>query len=160
MKQNRSPCPEPDIFVCNIRKNGGEAMAKILSACGNDCAACPRYNVPPYEKTDAELIHTAELWKKAGYRDSVVSSQEISCAGCRPSNWCRYKVIACCSEKGIRSCAECREYPCGNIQECFRVTGSFEPQVRAACTAEEYRRMKKAFFEKKENLTAEREKKK
>lgn len=24
---------------------------KIIAACGNDCAVCPRYNVPPYTKT-------------------------------------------------------------------------------------------------------------
>ena len=28
---------------------------KIIAACGNDCAVCPRYNVPPYTKTAEEL---------------------------------------------------------------------------------------------------------
>ena len=28
---------------------------KIIAACGNDCAACPRYTVHPYEKTDEEI---------------------------------------------------------------------------------------------------------
>ena len=36
-------------------------MEKIIAACGNDCAACPRYVGHPYEKTDEELHHTAEL---------------------------------------------------------------------------------------------------
>ena len=27
---------------------------KIIAACGNDCAACPRYIMHPYEKTDEE----------------------------------------------------------------------------------------------------------
>lgn len=47
---------------------------KIIAACGNDCAVCPRYNVPPYTKTAEELHHTAELWYKIGYRDHVVTS--------------------------------------------------------------------------------------
>lgn len=34
---------------------------KIIAACGNDCAACPRYTEPPYEKTQEQLAHTAYL---------------------------------------------------------------------------------------------------
>ncbi len=30
-------------------------MEKIIAACGNDCAACPRYVKHPYEKTADEL---------------------------------------------------------------------------------------------------------
>ena len=75
---------------------------KFIAACGNDCAACPRYVAHPYEKTDAELHHTAELWMKIGYRDHIVSNDEISCTGCKPENWCRYHVVECCEDKGIR----------------------------------------------------------
>ena len=39
-------------------------IEKIIAACGNDCAACPRYVGYPYEKTGEELRHTAELWMK------------------------------------------------------------------------------------------------
>ncbi|MDO4520736.1 MAG: DUF3795 domain-containing protein [Erysipelotrichaceae bacterium] len=127
-------------------------MAEIMAACGNDCAACPRYNVHPYEKTEEQLRRTAELWQRIGYRDHVVSNSEISCSGCRPSNWCRYNVIGCCTEKGIADCAECGEYPCQNMLECFKVTESFEPMCRKVCTEEEYAQLKKAFFDKKKNL--------
>ena len=51
---------------------------KIIAACGNDCAACPRYTAYPYEKTDEELHHTAELWMRIGYRDHVVTNEEIA----------------------------------------------------------------------------------
>ena len=54
---------------------------KIIASCGNDGAACPRYTVHPYEKTDEELHHTAELWMRIGYRDRVVSNEEIACFG-------------------------------------------------------------------------------
>ena len=46
-------------------------MDKIIAACGNDCAACLRYVAHPYEKTEEELRHTAELWMKIGYRDHI-----------------------------------------------------------------------------------------
>ncbi len=128
-------------------------MNRIIAACGNDCSVCPRYNAPPYEKTEAELHHTAELWYKIGYRDHVVSNDEISCMGCSPENWCRYRVIGCCIEKNIKNCSQCAEYPCDNMKECFEVTSSFEPKCRQVCTDDEYAVMSRAFFEKEKNLT-------
>ena len=130
-------------------------MSKIIAACGNDCAACPRYVAHPCEKTEKELRRTAELWQKIGYRDHVVSNAEISCTGCRPENWCRYHVVKCCQEKGIRTCGECPSYPCENIKECFAVTKSFELQCRRVCSTAEYAAIKRAFFEKEKNLRAE-----
>ena len=129
-------------------------MDRIIAACGNDCAACPRYTAPPYEKTEEELRRTAELWMKIGYRDRVVSTEEIACAGCKPENWCRYRVVKCCAEKGIRTCAECAEYPCENMRECFAVTQSFAPKCRQVCSDAEYARLERAFFEKERNLAA------
>ena len=87
-------------------------MKKIIAACGNDCASCPRYVLHPYEKNEEELRHTAELWMKIGYRDHIVTNEEISCTGCKPENWCRYHVVKCCDEKDIKTCADCSEYPC------------------------------------------------
>ena len=126
---------------------------KIIAACGNNCAACPRYTAHPYEKTDEELHHTAELWMRIGYRDHVVTNEEIACYGCKPENWCRYRVIKCCEDHGIKTCGECSEYPCDNIRECFAVTKSFEPMCRQVCTDDEYKRLEKAFFEKEKNLS-------
>ena len=128
-------------------------MGRIIAACGNDCSACPRYATHPYEKTDEQLRHTAELWMKIGYRDHIVSNEEISCAGCKPENWCRYRVVSCCKDKGIGTCADCGDYPCANMEECFRITKSFEPTCRTVCTDKEYAQLKKAFFEKEKNIS-------
>ena len=125
---------------------------KIIAACGNNCAVCPRYVAHPYEKTESQLRHTAELWMKIGYRDHLVSNEEISCTGCKPENWCRYRVVKCCSEKGIRICSQCSDFPCDNIKECFEETMSFEPKCRETCTDDEYEIMRAAFFEKEKNL--------
>ncbi len=123
-------------------------MEKIIAACGNDCSACPRH-IP---KTEEELRHTAELWMKIGYRDHIVSNDEISCTGCKINNWCRYHVIQCTTEKNIPNCGKCEEYPCANLKECFEVTKSFAPSCKKACDEEEYEVLQSAFFEKKENL--------
>ena len=125
---------------------------KIIAACGNDCSCCPRYTAPPYEKTEEELRHTAVLWMHIGYRDHIVSNEEISCTGCKPENWCRYRIVKCCEEKGIKNCAECGSYPCTSVRDCFAVTASFEPGCRQVCTDQEYSQLKKAFFEKEKNL--------
>jgi len=126
---------------------------KIIAACGNDCSLCPRYNKEPFAKSDEELSRTAELWYKIGYRDHIVSNDEISCQGCTEDNWCRYNVVKCVHEKNIVNCGQCNDYPCANIKECFAVTSSFELQCKEACTEEEYEIMKRAFFEKEQNLT-------
>ncbi len=125
---------------------------RIIAACGNDCTACPRYVTPPYGKSVDELHHTAELWMKIGYRDHVETVEEIACTGCKPENRCRYHVIGCCAEKKIGNCAECPDYPCEKMRECFEVTKSFEPMCRQVCTDEEYKNLKRAFFEKEKNL--------
>ena len=135
-------------------------MEKIIAACGNNCAVCPRYVAHPYEKTDEELRHTAELWMRIGYRDHLVTNEEISCTGCKPENWCRYRVVKCCVDRGIETCADCREYPCDNMKECFEVTRSFIPKCREVCTDEEYRQLNAAFFEKEKNLSVNKYKKK
>ena len=130
-------------------------MDKILAACGNDCSACPRYVAHPYEKSEEELYRTAELWMKIGYRDRVVSNEEISCTGCKPENWCRYHVAKCCEEKGIKMCSACPDYPCENLKECFSITRSFEVKCRQICSDTEYAALQKAFFEKELNLLSE-----
>ncbi len=129
-------------------------MKRIIAACGNDCSVCPRYVAAPYEKTEEELRHTAELWMKIGYRDHVVSNEEISCHGCKPENWCRFQVVKCCEEHGVATCAACAEYPCDKLRECFAVTESFIPACRKVCTKEEFEQLRKAFFEKEKNLAS------
>ena len=54
--------------------------------------------------------------------------------------------------QGIATWAECENFPCKSMKECFEVTASFEHGCRQACTEDEYEMLKKAFFEKEENL--------
>lgn len=81
---------------------------KIIASCGNDCAQCPRYVLPPYQKSAEELKRTAELWQKIGYRDRIVSNEEIACTGCKAENWCRYGVAKCCKNHGVKTCGGVR----------------------------------------------------
>ena len=140
-------------IIAVLQLKGKTDMAeKIIAACGNDCAVCPRYNKAPYEKTEEQLKHTAELWYRIGYRDRIVSSEEISCTGCMADNWCRFGIAACAAEKNVRYCSGCDQYPCDTVLACFETAGSFSENCRTACTKEEFENIRKAFFEKRKNL--------
>ena len=55
-----------------------ESAEPVISVCGDDCAVCPRY----LARTGEELHETAVFWYRAGWRDHVVSNDEIRCTGC------------------------------------------------------------------------------
>ena len=52
-------------------------MEERITLCGDNCIECPRYNV----HTEAELRKVAELWYRVGWRETVVSNEEIVCEG-------------------------------------------------------------------------------
>jgi len=47
-----------------------------VAACGNDCAACPR-NTATVSGGALRLREVAELWYRLGWRDRVVSADDI-----------------------------------------------------------------------------------
>jgi len=122
-----------------------------LAFCGNDCDECPRY-LATKSNDEKVLQETAVLWHRLGYRDQVVSPQEIACQGCTPSNWCRYGIAKCVLEKQVNNCGECGDYPCPTILETFERTEAFDRESKATCSQEDYARLRKSFFLKKENL--------
>ena len=62
-------------------------MEKI-TLCGDDCLKCPRY----LAQTEEALRRAAELWYRVGWRDHVVSNEEIRCAGCTPEKPCTFQL--------------------------------------------------------------------
>jgi hypothetical protein len=122
-----------------------------LAYCGNVCDECPRYLATKSGEEKA-LQETAVLWHRVGYRDRVVSSEEIACQGCTSSNWCRYEIAKCAEKKQVDNCGECESYPCPTILETFERTEAFAKESKATCSQEDYTRLRKAFFLKRENL--------
>ena len=121
----------------------------ILSVCGDDCAVCPRY----LAQTGEELHQTALFWHKAGWRDHVVTNEEIRCAGCGTRNACAFMLMPCLREKGLLRCTDCAEHPCGRIDAMLERSADKEAQCRAACGDERFfAMMKRAFYEKEKNL--------
>ena len=69
-------------------------MKEKITLCGDNCLECPRYSA----HIDEELKAVAELWYKAGWRDRVVSNEEIVCSGCSLHKQCT-KCKEVCSEQ-------------------------------------------------------------
>ena len=64
-------------------------MEEKITLCGDNCVECPRYNT----HTDKELRAAAELWYKVGWRESIVSNEEIACSGCSSHKQCTYQLV-------------------------------------------------------------------
>jgi hypothetical protein len=129
----------------------------ILAACGNDCNACPRYLATRSGDRD-KLYRVARLWNRIGYRERVVSPEEIACHGCASSNWCRYGIRQCAIQRGVNDCGECNEFLCRNIVDTIEKTLTFERRVKESCSDDEFELLHKAFFLKRENLERARRK--
>lgn len=119
-----------------------------ITLCGDNCLKCPRYNAHTYE----ELKYTAELWFKIGWRDRVVSADEIKCTGCSSHKSCTYGLVACTGKHGVQKCNQCEEFPCDKITDMLNRSKDYQKRCKEVCTAEEYRILKESFFNKEENL--------
>ena len=125
------------------------AAAPIYSVCGDDCAVCPRY----LARTDEELHETAVFWQKAGWRDRVVSNEEIRCGGCGSRGVCSFMLLSCIREHGVQSCRECASFPCAKIGDMLCRSAEKKRQCMAACEDDaEFAMLCRAFYEKEENL--------
>lgn len=123
---------------------------KKIAPCGNDCGACPRY-IATMSGDEAKMQEVAELWYEFGFRDRVVSSEEISCEGCNSLIDCHHSIIPCIAEMGIDNCGQCDNYPCDLVLKMLEATESYEE----ICLEEHitmFPIIKEAFFEKKKNL--------
>lgn len=120
----------------------------VYSACGDDCSVCPRF----LARTDEELHETAVFWYEAGWRDHIVTNEEISCAGCG-CGACSFGLIPCLRQHGVDGCQACVEYPCAKIGEILAHSRERQASCRAACESEaEFSLFRRAFYEKERNL--------
>jgi hypothetical protein len=127
----------------------------ILAPCGNDCSACPRF-LATASGDPARLEAVSELWHRLGWRDRVVTNEEISCHGCPPPSTCRHDIVACVSDRRLPTCAGCRDKnACERLDLALAHTALAADACHALCDAETYAVLVKAFFRKRENLGRE-----
>lgn len=123
-------------------------MKEMITLCGDSCTDCPRYQA----HSEEELRAAAELWHRAGWRDRVVSNEEIRCIGCSSHKDCTYHLIECTGRHHVKKCNECTLFPCDKISDMLKRTDEYREKCRQVCSAEEYIMLEKAFFNKENNL--------
>lgn len=119
-----------------------------ITLCGDNCIECPRYNA----HSEAELRKVAELWYRVGWRDTVVSNDEIVCEGCSSHKTCTYGLVDCIRKHGVGKCNQCKEFPCDKIEEMLKRSRKYQEECKELCSEEEYTALMKAFFDKEDNL--------
>lgn len=123
-------------------------MKEMITLCGDNCLACPRYNA----HTEEELRAVAELWHRIGWRDRIVSCEEIRCTGCSSHRTCTYHLTACTRAHHVDKCNQCGQFPCDRISDMLRRSRAYQETCREVCPPEVYRMMEAAFFDKENNL--------
>lgn len=123
-------------------------MEEIITLCGDNCAQCPRYHA----HNAAERKTVAQLWYRMGWRDHVVSNEEIACSGCSSHKQCTYQLVDCTREHHVQKCNQCCHFPCDKITNMLERPKEQQEKCRQVCSAEEYARLEKAFFHKEDNL--------
>lgn len=118
---------------------------------GNDCNYCPRY-IATQSGNVERLKEVAVMWKRVGWRDTILSPEEMVCYGCSSVSWCRRDIQKCALEKGVDNCGKCKNYPCDKVLKAFEQAESYAKICKERCSKELYERLQKAFFSRKENM--------
>ncbi len=87
---------------------------RMTAYCGKDCLACPVH------QATMEGSEALRSWISSVYLEHFDRRLEsVRCEGCL-SDGClpgaECKVRRCAVQLGIKSCAECDEYPCGRLE--------------------------------------------
>ena len=123
-------------------------MYEKITLCGDNCIECPRYNA----RSDEELKKVAELWYRVGWRNSIVSNEEIGCSGCSSHKQCTYHLVECIKKHNVEKCNQCNEFPCQKISDMLIRSKEYQKKCMKICTEQEYASLEKAFFDKEKNL--------
>lgn len=116
-------------------------MEEKITLCGDNCIECPRYNA----HSDEELKKVAELWYKVGWRDTVVSNEEISCTGCSSHKQCTYQLVECTQQHNVQKCNQCDQFPCQKITDMLKRSTQYQKTCKEICLEAEYIMLEKAF---------------
>ena len=122
-----------------------------IGCCGDICEICPRYTATQ-SSDEKRLREVADMWQVVGWRDRVVSPEELTCHGCESLSHCDLGIRDCVLEKNIKNCGECLEYPCARLLDIFENNEKEADICQAQFTANDYQLFQKAFFSKKERL--------
>lgn len=123
-------------------------MKEKITLCGDNCIECPRYNA----HNEEEQREVATLWYRIGWRDTVISNEEIACTGCSSHKQCTYQLVECIKEHKVDKCNQCNQFPCEKILDMLERSRIYQKKCKEICSEQEYKILEKAFFDKENNL--------
>ncbi|MBL7033026.1 MAG: DUF3795 domain-containing protein [Candidatus Delongbacteria bacterium] len=94
----------------------------MIACCGIECDQCPALQAT-LANDDQMRAETATEWSKQFGAD--ITQEMVNCTGCTADGvkfihcleGC--KIRACSLERGFKTCAECNEYACEQLEEFF-----------------------------------------
>jgi hypothetical protein len=96
-------------------------MEKLIAACGIDCSECEARQAT-LTNDNEKRAEVAEKWSKQ--YDANLTAESINCNGCTEPgvhfghcNECDYR--SCVRSKGLKTCADCSDYPCEMLTTFF-----------------------------------------
>lgn len=137
-----------EVQLAYMNRSAPGANSSFISPCGDDCAKCPRFMAIEED----ELARLAELWHRVGWRDTIVSADEMRCGGCTAGKKCTYGILECHTKEAVSQCGQCHGYPCSKLTEILTRSNEWQQRCQEVCSPEEYAILERAFFRKKENL--------
>jgi hypothetical protein len=102
-------------------------MERMIAFCGIDCSKCDAFLAKKENYSLEKRKAIAEKWAKE-YGGSP-KAEDIACDGCTSEGehfkHCRVCGIRLCGRwKGVKTCAQCNEYPCQKLSEFWKHASS------------------------------------
>ena len=108
-----------------MKEQSAKISEQIIGACGLICSNCKIYNAPNNPEIAEKLVeHFQGMWEN-------VKQQDFHCGGCwgdkselwSPDCWIRK---CCVSQKNLKFCYECPEFPCLKLKEWVKKDTGYE----------------------------------
>jgi len=98
-------------------------MEKVIAYCGLVCSECPAF-IATQKNDYEEKVKVAKTWSEMF--KSEIKPEDINCDGClaKTENHFSYcstcEIRICASEKNLKNCAYCDDYPCKKLSDFFK----------------------------------------
>jgi hypothetical protein len=110
-------------------------MTKILAYCGLDCGECEAY-IATQKNDRAGLEAAAKKWTEQ-FGAKAISADMCICDGCSSrkrtstahAETCPIRL--CASERGVLTCAHCRDYGCDILKRFFAFAPVLKEKLEA-----------------------------
>jgi hypothetical protein len=95
-------------------------MERMIACCGLVCSECPAF-IATQKNDFAEKVKVAKIWSEM-YK-SEIKPEDINCDGCLAKTerhiayYSTCEIRKCASEKNLKNCAYCDDYPCSKLNE-------------------------------------------